>query len=157
MEEVKVDVLQLEAEAALSAKQPFFTLPDAPSIGKPVRFLYNRLEGPLPDGSSVSIKYGLNKWEEIGHIQMHKCAELDGIKGEWWEAEHELHPLLYRFDFVVMDDVSGLVDNNNSKDFTLQLKGALTKEQLLEKRLIVFEENEQARNKQLEHEIERLT
>ena len=150
-------MLQLEAEAALSAKLSFFTLPSEPAIGKPVRFLYNRLAGPLPDESSVSIKYGLNKWEEIGHIQMRKCAELSEVKGEWWEAEHELHPLLYRFDFVVMDDVSGLVDNNKSKDFTLTLTGALTKEQLLEKRLIVFEENEQARNKQFEHEIERLT
>ena len=156
MEEPKLDTLKVAADAALQSDTPFFTVPSEPPIGKLIQFLYNRLAGPLPETDSVSIKYGINKWENIGHIKMKRSETLSDMAGEWWEADHDLEPLLYRFDFVIVDDVSGLVDNNNSKDFYLKLKGALTKSQLLEKRLALFDEIEQKRNAVFEAEISRL-
>ena len=130
-------------------------MPSEPPIGKPILLLYNRLAGPLPETDSVSIKYGINKWEKIGHVKMKRSEALSDMAGEWWEADHDLEPLLYRFDFVFVDDISGLVDNDNSKDFSLKLKGALTKSQLLEKRLALFDEIEQQRNAEFEAEISR--
>lgn len=149
----KVDVLIQEAKEALRSSKAYFTLPGKPRVGKRLRFFYNRLGGPLPETHSLSIKYGLNRWETISAAKMQKSEGLREVEGDWWETELELESLLYRFDFVIVDDASGLVDNNETKDFRLEIEGALTKGQLLEKRLVLFDEMERKRNRSFEEEI----
>eukprot|EP00210_Caulerpa_lentillifera_P007095 g6788.t1 len=149
--------LQQSCQTALESDQRFFTVPTQPTVGRLFRFLYNRLSGPLPETSRLSLKYGLNKWEEIREIEMQRSEALREIEGEWWEVEFTLEPLLYRCDFVVVDQASGLVDNNDSKDFVLSFKGGLTKKELLEKRLEIFEANEDRRNEEFDREIKSMT
>lgn len=157
-EEVKeVENLQQSCQLALETGSRFFTLPPQPIAGQSFRCLYNRLAGPLPESQELCLKYGVNKWEEIKEVEMKRSEALKDNQGEWWEVEFTLQSLLYRCDFVVFDQASGLVDNNDSKDFKLPIKGGLTKAQWLEKRLELFEENENQRNEQFQLEIETLT
>ena len=48
-------------------------------------------------------------------------------------------------DFVVVDDNSGAVDNNRGNDFELQLDGALTQEQIIERQASLLAEMEERR------------
>lgn len=89
------------------------TIPQQPvPVGSTMKVLYNVFAGPLPhnDGTVPVLKIGWNRWESQTKIEMKKVDEVDG--NGWWKADVALPSLLFRFDFVVEDKNSGIVDNN---------------------------------------------
>jgi hypothetical protein len=56
---------------------------------------------------------GFNKWESIEEVPMARAGQLSvAADAEWWSVELPLPDLLFRLDFVTMDNNSGAVDNN---------------------------------------------
>ncbi|CAD7701776.1 unnamed protein product [Ostreobium quekettii] len=151
-------LLRESAQQASSVGNSIFTLPQgAVNVGKPVRIFYDCHQGPLPSSDSLILKFGVNRWESIQLVSMTKCTGLSNLNGsEWWEANLTLPRDMYRFDFVVMDKATGLVDNNHSSDFQLELKGAPTEEELLEKAIKEFEKSEEQRDRDILAEMDRL-
>ena len=52
---------------------------------------------------------------------------------------------VFRVDFVVMDAQSQAVDNNRGNDYSMELLGALSEQQITERQVIALEEMEQNR------------
>ena len=49
--------VQLRAAAAAKAREPMFTVPPTPvPLDGPLRLLYNRAQGPLPNGATLQVR-----------------------------------------------------------------------------------------------------
>ncbi|WIA34022.1 hypothetical protein OEZ86_012404 [Tetradesmus obliquus] len=124
------------ADAAARGEPLFSWPPEGVGVGGTARVYYNRCMGPLPSNGRLQLKAGLNKWESIVLFDMQRCSMLANAPPgqEWYEAEFELPAELFKFDFVIMDQQTGGVDNNRARDFSLTLIGGPTEQQLMEQR-----------------------
>ncbi|GMH33457.1 hypothetical protein BSKO_01291 [Bryopsis sp. KO-2023] len=151
----EIPILQTGAKRAMSAGKQIFTFPTPVKVGAPVRIYYNRMRGPLPNNSALRVKYGLNKWEEIEHVDLQREPALDnGGMSEWWGGRIELDEDVFQMDFVVEDRNSRLVDNNASRDFRLTLTDCPTEEEVLERRIRQLEISEEERELEMERAAE---
>jgi len=150
--------LQQLANLVMGTGQRVSSIPPQPvAINGPVRVFYNRVKGPLPPNGSLVLKLGLNRWDGLQDLDMKLADHLPCDQNqEWWEVVVALPAELFRVDFVVYDKRSGAYDNNQSKDFQLQLAGAPSEEELLEARLAAFRAWDEQRVRYLEAENARL-
>ncbi|KAI8476302.1 MAG: hypothetical protein J3K34DRAFT_382253 [Monoraphidium minutum] len=87
---------------------------------------------------------------------MARAEELAGAEGaDWWSAEVVLPEELFQFDFVVVDSVTGAVDNNKAKDYALSLVGGPTEQDVVERRAAAYAEAERQRHAVLQAEEDR--
>lgn len=167
--------LQPITELALSAIQSrrnLFTLPEAgiPTggaspvpPGEPSRLYYDRAGvgvggGALPQGAQPVLKAGINNWEVIRLLDMQKAEALEATEGEWWSVDINLTEDVHAVDFVILANRNpgAAVDNNRQQNYTLQLSGALTQEQILNRRAEAVAAFEQRNMQALEAEEDRL-
>ena len=46
-------------------------------------------------GGRLQVKLGINKWQEIQHLDLQRSQELQDAEGQWWEAELNFDDVLY--------------------------------------------------------------
>lgn len=150
--------LRTAAKAAEQRGTAVFAHPtDAVTAGQSTQLFYNRLWGPARNGNGVSIKAGFNDWSVVVEAQMRKVADLEGLpNSDWWSCSLEAPRQLYSLEFVFNDPSTGVVDNNRQENFSLDLKGATTKEAIEAERVAAFKAAESARLEALEAEETRL-
>ncbi|GLI61875.1 hypothetical protein VaNZ11_004385 [Volvox africanus] len=150
--------LQAMAYRAISSNQLIFTWPEEGGlVGRPVRIYYNRTRGPLPPSNRLQVKAGFNKWEEIVEVNMELARELPpGGGNEWWLASLELPSDLFRLDYVIIDGVSGSVDNNGYRDYRMKLVDAPTEDEVMAARAEAYRRFDEDRRKLIEEEEKRL-
>ncbi|KAL6763588.1 starch synthase [Haematococcus lacustris] len=138
--------------------QQLFTLPSQPvPINGPVRLFYNRARGPLPEHSELVLKGGFNRWEVLKDWDLKRVDMMQRSHDQdWWEVTLDLPDDIFCFDYVMFDKRSGQYDNNNAKDFRLDLTGCPSEQQVLERRLEAYQEFESQRLRFLEAENARL-
>ena len=152
------------AEKCVASHVRVTTIPEAPEVGSSVRILYNLAAGPLPKDPSTApaLKMGLNRWETQFKAPMQQAfskstpKSVGGSDGWWYYVDVPLPKLLFRVDFVVEDTTSGVVDNNGGKDFTFDLQGAPTAEEVTAARLELLEAHEAAVRATFEKEEQRM-
>ncbi|GIL64573.1 hypothetical protein Vafri_18474 [Volvox africanus] len=149
--------LQALAYKAITSNQLTFTWPEGGGlVGRPVRIYYNRTRGPLPPSKRLQLKAGFNKWEEIVEVNMELARELPpGGGNEWWVVSLELPSDLFRLDYVIMDGVSGSVDNNGYRDYQLRLVDAPTEDEVMAARAEAYRRFDEERRKLIEEEEKR--
>lgn len=156
------EVMLRAAELGTSSHVRVTTVPEAPEVGTTVRIMYDLSAGPLPKDPSTApaLKMGLNRWESQAKAPMQqafpKKGTLDSVSGWWWYVDVPLPKLLFRVDFVVEDMTSGAVDNNGGKDFTFDLQGAPTSEEVTAARLELLEAHEAAARARFDKEEQRM-
>ncbi|GIL75551.1 hypothetical protein Vretifemale_5321 [Volvox reticuliferus] len=150
--------LQALGYKAITSNQLIFTWPEEGGlVGRPVRIYYNRTRGPLPPSKRLQVKAGFNKWEEIVEFDMELARELPPGGGhEWWVLSLELPSDLFRFDYVIVDGVSGSVDNNGYRDYQLRLVDAPTEDEVMAARAEAYRRFDEERRKSIEEEEKRL-
>lgn len=159
---VDAKALRKELRAAATAAERrgavVFAHPtDAITAGQSTQLFYNRLWGPARNGQSVSIKAGFNEWSHVVEATLRKEPQLDGLpNSDWWSCTLDAPRQLYALEFVFSDPSTSIVDNNKRKNYTLELKGATTKEAIEAEQLAAFEAAEAARLQALEEEEARL-
>jgi len=147
------------AEESLKSGSRIFTVPTGPiQVGSTVTVYYDRSRGPLPSSNSLTTKIGWNNWERIELLAMtsESSSSLAGTGGDWWSTKVTVPQPLFKLDFVVMDDKSGAVDNNGAKDFRFEVKGAVTREELMAQRLEAVEAFEAKARAELAAEEDRI-
>ncbi|KAJ9523115.1 hypothetical protein QJQ45_023899 [Haematococcus lacustris] len=150
--------LQQLVRMAQQGGQQLFTLPSQPvPINGPVRLFYNRARGPLPEHSELVLKGGFNRWEVLKDWDLKRVDMIQRSHDQdWWEVTLDLPDDIFCFDYVLFDKRSGQYDNNNAKDFRLDLTGCPSEQQVLERRLEAYQEFESQRLRFLEAENARL-
>ena len=125
-------------------------IPESPvEVDSSIEVLYNIAMGPLPDGSAAPVlKIGYNRWETLEKFDMQKVQGKDN----WYSVKLKLPALLFRVDFVFEDKNSGAVDNNNGQDFTFELDGAPTAEEVTALRVKMLDDFEQQMHKEFSKE-----
>lgn len=147
------------AEASNMGLSMFIWPKEAVPVGQRAYIYYNRKSGPIPLQCRLQVKAGLNKWEEIVYVDLEKCADLSALQSlgcEWWEGTLELPSSLFRVDFVIQDMVSGVVDNNNAKDFHLRLVGGPSEAEFYEQRALEYDRAEEERLRIIDIEEQRI-
>lgn len=128
----------LQACAADAARKgnPFFVLPqEGVTLGETSTLYYDRLKGALPATSKLIFKAGLNRWESIQLKDLGRAEGLTPADGsEWWSVDIQMPKDTFQVQFVINDDVSGMVDNNKNRDYELPLLNPPSEDQVTESR-----------------------
>ncbi|KAL3139315.1 hypothetical protein ABBQ38_003653 [Trebouxia sp. C0009 RCD-2024] len=128
--------LQACAEDAARRNVSFFVLPqEGVTVGETCTLYYDRSKGALPSTSKLVFKAGLNRWETIQLVDMARAEGFNqGGGSEWWSVDITLPQDTFQVQFVINDDVSGMVDNNRNSDFHLPLLNPPSEEEVIESR-----------------------
>ncbi|KAL0019255.1 hypothetical protein WJX77_003507, partial [Trebouxia sp. C0004] len=128
----------LQACAADAARKgdPFFVLPqEGVTVGETSTLYYDRLKGALPATSKLVFKAGLNRWESIQLKDLCRAEGLNPADGsEWWSVDIQVPKDTFQVQFVINDDVGGMVDNNKNRDYELSLLNPPSEDQVTESR-----------------------